>query len=115
MVDSFSINDGMRTSRIVAHHSPERGAVCRGSIRAKEKSRGLQMQIELFLNHSGFDEGPTFFCVYLEYAVQVFGHVHHNSFAYGLPCEAGPPASGKHGNVEVPCNFHRSEHILMCA
>ena len=59
VIDRLSIDDGVRTGRIVSYHAAERGAVGRGSIGAEQKARGLEMKIELFLHDARLDESPA--------------------------------------------------------
>ena len=82
-------------------------------IGTEQKSHRLQVKIQLFLNHTRFDDGPPLFRVHLEDTIEVFRHVDDDGFAHRLPGQARSAAAGEDRDFEVARDFHRGENVFM--
>ena len=73
------------------------------------------MQIQLFLNHAGFDDSPPLAGVHFKHTIQVLRHIDDHRVSNGLSRQACPAASRKNRNFEVARNFHCGKNVLVGA
>ena len=59
------------------------------------------MNIELFLNHTRFDDRPLLFCIDLEDAIEILRHVDYNRIANSLTRQTGSGSAGQDRNLEI--------------
>ena len=115
VVDRLSVKDRMRAGGVVAHHAADRRAIGGRSVGSEEKAHRPEMQIQLFLNDTGFDDGPLFLGIHLEHAIEILRHVDDDRVADGLSGQAGARAARKNRHLEVSRDFHRRENVFVSA
>ena len=113
VIDRLAVDNGVRTRGIVAHHAADRRAIGGRRVRAKQKSHGFQVKVQLLLNHAGLDDSPLLFSIHLENAIQVFRHVDDDGFADRLPRQTRPATARKNGDFKIARDLHRGENILV--
>src|SRR6516225_2468274 len=103
----------MGPCRVVANHSADRCSIGCCRIRSEEEPHGPKMQIELFLNHTGLDQGPAFFRIHLEHAIEIFRHVDDNCIAYGLTGETCSASPRQNRDFEITGHLHGCKYVLV--
>src|SRR6185312_13868104 len=84
MFAGAAVNDRVGSTRIVADHAADHGAVGGGSLGPEHEAVRLQEQVQFIADDARLDPYPTFRRIELQYPCEMFGNIHHYPAAHYL-------------------------------